>query len=146
MLKTSIKRWIVFGALVLSCSGASADDGRSPKFPVIADGVIRLDPKNPTDEQTLRSIVGDQRFEVMMKQAEKEKGYRVEVPAKQVIGQSTPGQIAALVREMRDNLCTALKKGDEFKFTMAWDASAKVWGIGVSGNSGIEVTIKCEKK
>lgn len=135
----------MIATLILIGSGAIAGEQAPLKFPILADGIMKFDPKSEADQERLRSMLGEERYQAMMKQAEKDKGYPVYVDAKKPVGQSTAGEVAALVREMRDNVCKALKKGDEFKFTMAWDASAKVWGIGVSGNSGIEVTIKCEK-
>lgn len=132
-------------ALIQANNGVLAADRVPLRFPVLADGIMRFDPKSVADQERLRSILGDEHYQVLMKEAQKEKGYPVYVDAKKPVGQSTAGEVAALVREMRDNICIALKKGDEFKFTMAWDASAKVWGIGISGNSGIEVTIKCGK-
>ncbi len=92
----------------------------------------------------MKSVLGDREYVVATIAKEgQEKGVPVYVVGKQKVGDSTPGQVAQLVKDIRSSVCNALKKGDELKFTMAWDASGKVWGIGIGGSSGIEVMIKC---
>lgn len=59
------------------------------------------------------------------------------------VGESSSLEIAKTVASLREDICHALKKGDSFKFLMNWDASAKVWGLGISGGTGIEVNIRC---
>lgn len=131
--------------IVMICPSAWAEQTSPSKIPILVDRVVRLDPKNEADRDTLRQLLTRQQFAIVMKQAEKEKGYPVVYETKQSVGETTAAQVAAFVKEMRDDVCKILKNGDELKLTMAWDASAKVWGIGVSGSSGIEVTIKCVK-
>jgi len=142
-------RCVALKHLALSLFGAqiyASDETAIHRFPVLTDGVVKFDPKSEADRDSLRAIVGDKQYQTVMREAAVRKGTPIVLTTKQAVGESSANQVAVVVKDMREQLCQALGKGDEFKFTMAWDASAKVWGIGVSGNSGIEVIIKCEKK
>jgi hypothetical protein len=121
---------------------ASADERTELQIPVIGKAEMQLDPRNPSDDEKLKALLGDKGYAFAITGPHAIKGPIV-VSKEQKMGNSKSSEVATIVKDMRAALCDTLKKGDEFKFTMAWDASAKVWGIGVSGNSGIEVTIKC---
>lgn len=53
--------------------------------------------------------------------------------------------ITKIVKNTKKALCDAVENG-EFKVWLKVDGGGKVLGIGVSGEGGIEVTVKCEKK
>ncbi len=128
-----------------ACGVGYAQEPDHLTFPILADGYAKFDPSKASERDSLKSMLGENAYSNLMKQVDKDKGYPVVVLSKQPVGSSTASDVAAVIKDMRSYICNVLKKGDEFKFTMAWDASAKVWGIGIGGTSGIEVTIKCGK-
>lgn len=64
----------------------------------------------------------------------------------QKLGDANIGEAVSLIKGLRNDLCSNLGKNDEIKLFLNWDAKAKVFGIGVGMNTGIEVNIKCDSK
>jgi hypothetical protein len=114
-------------ALLTLSSSLMAQTGNLKTIPVI-------------ENERYENWVGDT---VLMKPALGKNPKASKAEGNKKVGDTSVSDLSSLVKSLREGICDSLKKGDEFKFTTAWDASAKVWGIGISGQSGIEVNIKC---
>jgi hypothetical protein len=53
-------------------------------------------------------------------------------------------QISTIIHELKTEMCSVIEDG-EFKVWLKGEASGKLFGIGASSESGIEVTVKCAK-
>lgn len=53
-------------------------------------------------------------------------------------------EIGQVIKDVKNQVCNTIEDG-EFKIWLKGEASGKVLGIGTSAESGIEVTVKCEK-
>jgi hypothetical protein len=139
------KNWIVplinclllFFGISFSLKLLKADE---IKIPVISETQIVLDPSKPKDKEILKKLYGERQIALLPREGGGAKGISVTVKS---VDEANAGTVAILVKEMRDKICVSLSKGDEVKFSISWDASAKVFGIGLDGKSGIEVKIRC---
>ncbi len=115
--------------LILSGSGVYAKDAKIPFI---------------VKQQTVKMLgQGDSEFLYMMKDpktgqtmAVMQSDKAVEVPA---------GEISKIVKDVKNEICNTIENG-EFKLWLKGEASGKILGIGASSESGIEVTVKCEKE
>lgn len=108
-------------------------------LPIIGTVNFRLDQATVKQRDDLKAALGSNVYSAM----ENKSGNRITLSKDLKIGDSKISEVSLLVKNIREGICSSLKKGDDFKFSIAWDASAKVWGIGIGTNTGIEATIHC---
>ena len=137
-----MRRTLYWGLLLFLTVPTWATASDLLTVPIIGTRRMPLDAKG---KAAIKAYIDSGRFAASAS-AGGEDGYPVEVVQRGRIGDSTPGQIADLVKRVRDGVCGTLRPGDEIKLSLEWDASAKVWGIGVEGKSGVEVTINCDQR
>ena len=131
----------IFLTMILS-NGGHATEKKSELIPIVAPMGINISNATPQQEIFLKQAFGEKGFHTLSK-GPYDKDSTMVLTTSQ-IGESSVGSIAGIIKSIRDGICKPLQKGDEFKFYIDWDASAKVWGIGVGGKSGIEVKIYCK--
>lgn len=133
--------YFVIACLILSSTGTLCNELPPNNLPVIGTINFRLDQATPKQREDLKVAIGADIYSKM--ENNKKAGAGATLSKDSKIGDSKVSDVSLLVKNMREGICLSLKKGDEFKFSMAWDASAKVWGVGVGANTGIEVTVRC---
>ncbi len=126
--------------------GSSAASAEGLSIPLIGESTREYDLSIPAERQSFQSVMEKEPVTVAAAVSGKGETNKVAVTSKKTVGQTSVLEVANIVKELRASVCTSLKKGDSVKFAMSWDASAKVWGIGVSGQSGVEVLISCSSK
>lgn len=132
---------IVFVALIASLALPLYAQNLGKKIPVIGSPTMKLDCRTASLARNSDMFLCETTREKAATHT-KDKSQNNESGAK--IGETEISDITQTLKEIRTNICSVLQKEDEFKFTMAWDASAKIWGIGAGTSSGLEVTIKCK--
>jgi hypothetical protein len=135
---------IILGQLFFNFVISSPSSFADGTIPIIGEVLVKFDPKNKVDMQKFEDlIVKNQEYKTYSSVGQK--GSAVEVVKTSKVGDSSLSELSKTVKDAREAICRSLGNNDEFKLTFTWDASAKVWGIGVGGSTGIEVQIRCKK-
>lgn len=132
--------------LALYSVGAAADEPNKT-IPIIGKVKARLSMASAADRKQLEALLGKEGLAIQMEEpsggGKKDEGYPVIVEKNEKVGEIKVSEIASFVKDVRSGLCSTLSKGDEIKFTVAWNASLKILGLGGDATTGIEVTVKC---
>ena len=119
---------ILFGTILLVGSISIADDA-TVQF-TVKQQTVKAVGSTVTDFLYMIKDKNGQTMAVM--QSDK----TVSVPA---------SEIGKTIRTVKNEICNTIENG-EFKVWLKGEASGKILSIGASSESGIEVTVKCEKK
>ena len=127
---------------------------------IVIPSAIYADQKQSEENATVRFIVSEPPFiltvpargTVVTSKADFEKTAEASVPPIEIIksGETKSYEvmvkdIASIVKTIRKVTCDAIENGT-FKVSIGVDASGKIMGIGIQGNTGFEITVNCEKK